>query len=267
MRFVKMHGLGNDFVILDHRETHQTLTKMQAIALADRRFGIGCDQVIELLPAKNPGADLWMQIYNPDGSLSGMCGNAARCVIGLLGKGTVIETSGGLYRGHLAPDGQAAIHMGLPKRGWQEIPLSHAVDTNHVPFPGFDLPEGVAVNVGNPHIVFFVPDVAAIDLAEIGPKIENHPLFPERVNVEFVQIMNRDHLNMRVWERGAGITQACGTGATASFIAARVKGLCDEKATVQMPGGVLVLSEDAGTKEITQTGEWITVFHGEWVLR
>ena len=262
MRFVKMHGLGNDFVVLDHRQGNQRLNRDQAILLADRRFGVGCDQVIELLPSQNPVADVWMQIYNSDGSLSGMCGNAARCVIGLLAGDHVIETSGGLYKGKLETNGLASINMGLPKRSWQEIPLAVACNTDHVTFPEFNL-EGVAVNVGNPHIVFFVDDVAAVDLETIGPKIETHPMFPERVNVEFVQVLSKDHLKMRVWERGAGITQACGTGATASFIAARVKRLCDATAKVQMPGGALTLSEDAITKEIIQSGEWTNVFEGE----
>ncbi len=262
MRFVKMHGLGNDFVVLDRRKINQSLNSDEVVLLADRRFGVGCDQLIELLPPKNPAADVWMQIYNSDGSVSGMCGNAARCIIGLLAGDHVIETSGGLYNGRLEPNNQASINMGLPKRGWQEIPLAAPCDTDHVSFPEFDL-DGVAVNVGNPHIVFFVDDVDAIDLEMIGPKIETHPLFPERVNVEFVQIIDEGHLKMRVWERGAGITQACGTGATASFIAARVKKLCAAKAKVQMPGGTLILSEDPTNKEIIQSGGWTKVFEGE----
>lgn len=264
MIFVKMHGLGNDFVVLDHRVGGAPIDVALAKVMADRRFGVGCDQLIVLLPPKNPTADVLMTIYNADGSLSGMCGNAARCVIGLIGKAQIIETSGGLYIGRLEQNGQASINMGLPKRDWQSIPMSAAMDTDHVVIPGLDIPPGIAVNVGNPHIVFFVDDVAAVDLESIGPNIEHHPLFPERINVEFVQVISPDHLLMRVWERGAGITQACGTGATASFIAARVKRVCAAQATIEMPGGSLILSEDAINKEIIQTGEWTHVFKGEW---
>lgn len=262
MQFVKMHGLGNDFVILDHRLKPYAITESQVQLMADRRFGIGCDQLIVLLPPQNPQADVLMQIYNADGSLSGMCGNAARCVIGLLGQDAVIETSGGLYKGTLGTGNQSSIDMGLPKRTWQSIPMSEACDTDRVKFPELNISDGVAVNVGNPHVVFFVDDVDAVDLVELGPQIENHPFFPERTNVEFVQVIAPDHLKMRVWERGAGITQACGTGATASFIAARIKGVCEAKAKVEMPGGILILAEDQSNHHVIQTGEWTKVFEG-----
>lgn len=261
MRFVKMHGLGNDFVVLDQRTGQTEFTHQQVKLMADRRFGAGCDQVIILRQPTNPQADVFMHICNADGSKAGMCGNAARCVIGLLGTDTVIETSGGLYHGVFETGNQTSIDMGLPKRDWQLIPMSEKADTNHVTIPDMNLTAGVAVNIGNPHIVFFVDDVDAVDLEHIGPMVEHHPLFPERVNVEFVQVIARDHLQMRVWERGAGITQACGTGATASFVAARIRGLCDEKAKIEMPGGSLVLSENANG-HIIQQGEWVKVYDG-----
>lgn len=260
MYFIKMHGLGNDFVVLDWRKQIQVLTPEQARFLADRRFGVGCDQVIVLLPSTK--AYLKMQIFNADGGAAGMCGNAARCVVGLLQQPCVIETIGDLFPAHLEPDGQATILMGYPKRDWKDIPLVVERDTDDIVLDGFGLMSGVAVNVGNPHIVFFTDDVYAIDLAGIGPRIEHHKLFPERINVEFVQVMAPDHLKMRVWERGAGITAACGTGATASFIAARVRGLCASKARVEMPGGSLILGEQPDG-QITQTGAWTKVFEGE----
>ncbi len=263
MKFFKMHGLGNDFVVLDWRHSPRVMTPERARQLADRRFGVGCDQIITLLPPTHPDATLKMQINNADGGAVGMCGNAARCVAGLLQREIVIETITGLFPVHLEESGAASVVMGLPKRDWQQIPLAQARDTNAIPLDGFDLPSGVAVNVGNPHIVFFVEAVMSMDVAAIGPKIEHHPLFPERINVEFVQVLAPDHLRMRVWERGTGITAACGTGATASFVAARARGLCSSSVRVEMDGGTLLLKEEADG-QIRQTGAWTRIFEGEW---
>lgn len=257
-----MHGLGNDFVVLDHRASGQHLTPTQARFLADRRFGVGCDQVITLLPPSDAHADVRMDILNADGSAAGMCGNAARCVAGLIGGKAVLETAGGLFPIQKQDDNIASVVMGLPRRQWQQIPLAQNCDTNNVMINGINVPAGVAVNVGNPHIVFFVDNVMRVDLAILGPAIEHHPLFPQRVNVEFVQVIAPNHLRMRVWERGAGITAACGTGATASFVAARVKGLCNNVAQVEMDGGVLHLFE-RDDSEIVQSGTWAKVFEGE----
>lgn len=262
MKFFKMHGLGNDFAVLDWRLIGRKMTPELAQSIADRRFGIGCDQVITLLPPTNPEATLKMQINNMDGGQVGMCGNAARCVAGLLQQDLVIETMTGLFPVRLEEQGSASVVMGHPKRDWQQIPLAHECDTNAVVVEGFNLPQGLAVNVGNPHIVFFVKDVMHVNIATVGPEIEHAPLFPERVNVEFVQVISKKHLRMRVWERGTGITAACGTGATASFVAARAKGLCAELVRVEMDGGSLILSEQSDG-QIVQTGAWAKVFEGE----
>lgn len=262
MKFTKMHGLGNDFVVLDWRHGDRAMTPELARQLADRRFGVGCDQVITLLPAIHPDATLKMQINNADGGAVGMCGNAARCIAGLLQQDVVIETIAGVFPVRLEANGKASVVMGYPKRDWQQIPLARACDTDAIVLDGVDLPTGLAVNVGNPHIVFFVDDVVAVDVAALGPKVEHHPLFPERINVEFVQRMAGDHLRMRVWERGTGITAACGTGATASFVAARAKGLCAASVNVEMDGGILTLSEQSDG-QIVQTGAWTKVFEGE----
>jgi diaminopimelate epimerase len=261
--FHKMHGAGNDFAIFDARQVALAMPPERVRRLADRHRGIGCDQLIVMEPSAS--ADVFMRIFNPDGSESGACGNATRCVAHLLGGSATIETRGGLLTAAASADG-VTIDMGPPRFGWAEIPLAYAMDTADMPVgwsaQGVDLERPSAVSMGNPHLVFFVPDVGAVPLESIGPEIEGDPIFPERVNVNVAAIRSRTHIELRVWERGAGLTLACGSGACATFAAARRRGLVDASATASLPGGDLVISETAsGT--LTMTGPVSSVFRGE----
>lgn len=242
--FLKMHGLGNDFVVLDTRRNGLALTPAQVRAITDRRRGVGCDQLIVLEKPRSRLSDAWMTIYNPDGSQSGACGNATRCVAWLLMNESgrdkvVIETIAGLLDGEARGDRLVCVDMGPARLDWRDIPLAEAADTLHLDIAAGPLARPAAVSMGNPHAVFFVDDAAAIDLAALGPVLEHHPLFPERTNVEIVQVLSRETLRMRVWERGAGITQACGSGACAALVAAARRGLTGRKADVVLDGGTL----------------------------
>jgi diaminopimelate epimerase len=217
LAFRKMHGLGNDFVVLDGRRAAVRFTPESASAIANRRTGVGCDQILILETPRN-GGDAFMAIRNSDGGEVQSCGNGSRAVARVLFEETgkdrlTIETLAGPVTAWRAADGQIAVDMGPAQTDWRRIPLAQEKDTLHLGIGEGPLQDPVGVNMGNPHAVFFVKDVSAIDLAAVGPKIEHHPLFPERVNVEAVQVINRGRLRMRVWERGAGITLACGTGA------------------------------------------------------
>jgi diaminopimelate epimerase len=258
LRFRKMHGLGNDFVILDAREAPVEMDAGRARALADRRTGIGCDQLILLEPSQQ--ADVRMRIWNADGGEVEACGNAARCVALLEGGETSIETKGGII--HASANGSAAtIDMGEPRFGWEDIPLAYAMDTAAMPVGWEELEKPFAVNVGNPHIVFFVEDPDAVDLARLGALIENDPLFPERVNVN-VAAKEGEAIRLRVWERGAGLTLACGTGACATAVAAIRRGLAHGPVEVRLPGGALTIEwEPGGT--IRMSGPASHVFSGE----
>jgi len=238
--FIKMHGLGNDFVVLDARTGGVPAVDTRlAAALADRHRGIGCDQLILIEPSAT--ADLRMRIFNADGSEVEACGNATRAVGLLHGKPARIETLAGVLEAR--PDGAGiAVDMGRPRFGWDEIPLAWAMDTLHLPVGWEDLADPVAVNVGNPHVIFFVADCAAVDLARLGPLIETDPLFPERVNVNVATIESRSAIRLRVWERGAGLTLACGTGACATAIGAMRRGLVERTVTVTLPGGALTIT-------------------------
>jgi diaminopimelate epimerase len=253
-RFHKMQGLGNDFVILDAREGAVAMDGARARAIADRRTGVGCDQLILLEPSEV--ADVRMRIWNSDGGEVEACGNAARCVALLEGGTATIETKGGIVSGHAG-----TIDMGAPRFGWEEIPLAYAMDTAAMPVGWEDLQEPFAVNVGNPHIVFFVGDADAVDLARLGPVIERDPLFPERVNVN-VASFEGDAIRLRVWERGTGLTQACGTGACAAGVAAIRQRLLASPVEVRLPGGALGIEwEPGGT--IRMSGPATHVFTGE----
>lgn len=243
--FIKMHGLGNDFVILDARHAPvPALTHRSAAAIADRHTGIGCDQLIVLLPSASAVAHFRMQIFNCDGSEVEACGNASRAVALLHGKDAQVETNGGIIT--LQPtDGGARVDMGHPKFGWDAIPLEYPMDTAHMPLAWDELADPAAVNVGNPHLIFFVPDCEAVPLDRLGPLIEHDPVFPERVNVNVADI-REGAVNLRVWERGAGLTKACGTGACATAVAAIRRGLVTSPATVRLPGGVLTISWHEG---------------------
>ena len=265
--FRKMHGLGNDFVVIDARARALAMTARRAAALADRKTVIGCDQLIVLEPADS--ADVRMRIFNPDGGEVESCGNASRAV-GLLladerGGETRIETLGGtiVAKAGAPKDGVRGISvaMGRPRFGWDEIPLAYAMDTLTMPVGWEDLVEPVAVNVGNPHVVFFVPDTHAVDLARLGPLIETDPLFPRRININVATLTGPDAIALRVWERGAGLTRACGTGACATAIAAMRRRLTGRKVTVTLPGGPLTIEWD-DTDEIVMTGPAATSFEG-----
>lgn len=259
--FIKMHGLGNDFVVLDsRREALPTVNARIAAALADRRTGIGCDQLVLMEPSTV--ADLKMRIFNPDGSEVGACGNASRAVALLQGHPCSIETGGGVINAQPADSG-IAVNMGIPRFGWDEQPLAYAMDTLTMPVGWEELETPVAVNVGNPHVVFFVPDTDAVELDRLGPIIENDPLFPERVNVNVATITGPQSLRLRVWERGAGLTRACGTGACATAIAAMRRSLVERSAEVTLPGGPLRIDwQDDQT--IIMTGPATESFRGEF---
>lgn len=264
--FVKMHGLGNDFVILDARASALALTPAAVRAIADRRRGIGCDQLIVIEATRGSTSDAWMTIYNPDGSESGACGNATRCVAWLLmgqngSDRVVIETRAGLLDAESRGDKMVAVDMGPARLDWRELPLAEAVDTLHLGIAAGPLADPVGVSMGNPHAVFFVDDVAAIDLEAVGPGLEHHPLFPERTNVEIVQVLGPQTLRMRVWERGAGITQACGTGACATLVAAARRGLTGRKAEVVLDGGSLFI-EWLADDHVLMTGPVALAFSG-----
>ncbi|MGS1017835.1 diaminopimelate epimerase [Allosphingosinicella humi] len=257
-RFHKMHGLGNDFVIFDAREEPLAMSAARARAIADRKTGIGCDQLIVVEPSDV--ADLRMRIFNADGSEVEACGNASRCVAVLAGGDARIETAGGIISG--SGDGaRATVDMGEPRFDWQDIPLAYAMDTAAMPVGWEDLGDPAAVNVGNPHVIFFVADANAVDLARLGPMIEDDPLFPSRVNVN-VASLEDGAIRLRVWERGAGLTLACGTGACATAVAAIRRHLVQSPVEVRLPGGSLTIDWAPG-RPILMSGPATHVFTGE----
>ena len=265
--FRKMHGLGNDFVVIDRRDAALAawpeMTGSRAAALADRRTGIGCDQVIVLEPSTV--ASVRMRVFNPDGSEVESCGNATRAV-GMLVAGqtgvaeTTIETGGGLLVAR-ADEAGIAVDMGAPRFDWDTIPLAYAMDTLHMPVGWDDLADPAAVNVGNPHVVFVAADVDAVDLARLGPLIETDPLFPSRINVNVLSLAGPDHIRLRVWERGAGLTRACGTGACASAVVAIRRKLVASPVRVSLPGGDLMIAWVPGGS-ISMTGPATLAFEG-----
>ncbi len=256
--FLKMQGLGNDFVVFDARVQPLALTTAQVRGLADRRTGIGCDQLIVVESAE--GADARMRIWNADGGEVESCGNASRCVAQLIGHRASVLTGGG--RIELTPDGDGAtVDMGEPRFEWDAVPLAYAMDTRDMPVSWDMLRRPGAVNVGNPHVVFFVDDIDAVPLADLGPDIETDALFPERVNVNVAQVIGRGRIRLKVWERGVGLTQACGTGACATAVVAMRRGLVDRTVMVELPGGTLRIEwrEDG---HIQMTGPAATSFKG-----
>lgn len=266
IKFDKMHGLGNDFVIIDERRVPmQIIEESQRVqevrAIADRKRGVGCDQLIVLRPSNR--ADTYMQIYNADGGEVAACGNASRCVAWLMMRegrkdNALIETEAGLLECKLEPTGQVRVNMGQPWLHWQDIPLSAEQDTYCLETAYEDtLIQPVAVSVGNPHIVFFVENVGKIPLKSAGPLLEHDALFPERVNVNVAQVDAPNHITMRTWERGAGETLACGTGACATVVAARRRGLVEPEVKVQLPGGELIIRW-SGTEADPAHDVWMT---------
>jgi diaminopimelate epimerase len=277
IKFTKYHGLGNDFILIDNRSSSQpVITPVQAVKLCDRHFGVGADGVIFALPGEND-TDYTMRIYNSDGSEPEMCGNGIRCLARFLAEleGVTtsqnpisyrIQTLAGVITPQLLPDGQVKVDMGLPRLLAAEIPTTLCSLEEKV----IDQPLEVAgqswnvtcVSMGNPHCITFVEDVAAIPLEIIGPQFEHHPVFPQRTNTEFIQVLRRDYLKMRVWERGAGITLACGTGACASLVAGVLTGNCDRTATVELPGGCLQIEWSPIDQHLYMTGPAEQVFTG-----
>ncbi len=265
--FKKMHGLGNDFVIIDDRAKKFFISKAQIIKAADRNFGVGCDQFIIIENSDNEDAYAFMRIYNPDGSQSKACGNATRCVASLLmaetGKDKVnIETLRGILSAKLNENGMISVDMGKAQLNWQDIPLSHKVDICHLDINIGPLNDGVAVGMGNPHCIFFVDDVMKIDLAKFGPLVENHPLFPDRTNVEIASINDDGGIDLRVWERGAGLTLACGSGSCATMVAANLRGLVGRIADIKLSGGILHI-EWLENDHVLMTGAVEVSFKGQ----
>jgi diaminopimelate epimerase len=265
-RFVKMHGCGNDFVVFDERTRPLGFTPALAAAIADRRTGIGCDQFITIEPAR-PGADAFMRIRNPDGGEAGACGNATRCVAHLIAGQTgrtrlVIRTVAGDLPAEILADGTVCVDMGPVRLDWSEVPLARQQDTLHLDLSIGPVADPAACSMGNPHATFFVPDVATIPIAEIGPILEHDSGFPERANIGFVQVLGADRMRLRVWERGAGLTLACGSGACAALVNAHRRGLTGRRATVVMDGGEVTI-EWRQDGHVLMTGPVATAFSGE----
>ena len=267
--FLKMHGLGNDFVVFDARKQALALGTATARAVAaDRRRGIGCDQVI-VIARGSDGADAVMRIRNADGGEVESCGNAARCVAQLLmaelDRDEIrIDTLGGLLLCTDAGGGLVTVDMGAPILTWDKVPLAHPADTNSFALNVDGTIHIVsAVSVGNPHCVLFVDDAEAAPVASLGPRIETHPMFPNRTNIEFVTVRDRGHLRMRVWERGVGITRACGTGTCAAAVAAHRRDLTNDKVEVELDGGVLTVELRESDGHILMTGPSSLAFRGE----
>ena len=276
VEFVKYHGLGNDFILVDNRASSEPcLTPGQAIELCDRHFGIGADGVIFALPGRD-GTDYTMRIFNSDGSEPEMCGNGIRCLgrfladletadTGVAKQKYLIHTLAGVMTPKLEANGQVTVDMGMPHLLAAEIPTTLAVGDQRVidqPLEVVDRTWQVTcVSMGNPHCITFVDDVAAIPLEQIGPQFEHHAVFPQRINTEFIQVVRSDYLKMRVWERGAGITLACGTGACASLVAGVLTGRCDRRATIELPGGCLEIEWTIDNR-IYMTGPATRVFSG-----
>jgi diaminopimelate epimerase len=267
--FTKMHGLGNDFVVIDARAQGLKLTDDQVRKVADRHIGVGCDQLIVIERSDSKLADAFMRILNADGSEVGACGNATRCVAAVLmdEKGlqhAVIETAAGLLDAEDIPNRGTrliGVDMGEAHLDWREIPLAEACDTLHVPLSVGPLADPVCTNMGNPHATFFVPDAEAVDLKTLGPQLERHKIFPERANIGIAQILSPEKLRLRVWERGAGITLACGSGACAAAVAASRRSLTGRKVEVVLDGGSLFI-EWLPDNHVKMTGPIATSFAG-----
>ncbi|KAB8331385.1 diaminopimelate epimerase [Scytonema tolypothrichoides VB-61278] len=276
IEFTKYHGLGNDFILIDNRSSSEpVISQEQAVKLCDRHFGIGADGVIFALPAEN-GTDYTMRIFNSDGSEPEMCGNGIRCLAAFLAdlEGDAkksdqyrIHTLGGVMTPQLMPDGQVKVDMGIPRLLAGEIPTTVCPANEKVINQPLEVAgktwDVTCVNMGNPHCITFVEDVATIPLEVIGPQFEHHPVFPQRINTEFIQVVRPDYVKMRVWERGAGITLACGTGACASLVAGVLTQRCDRKATVELPGGPLLIEWSEIDQRLYMTGPAERVFTGK----
>ena len=264
--FIKMHGAGNDFVVIDNRKGEIPVGALDMQKLADRQFGIGCDQIIVLQTSTN--ADVFMRIFNADGSESSSCGNASRCIAWLVftereeGTAITIETISGIISANVINDERVTIDMGTPRTLWNEIPLAKEIDTLHLKISEGELSDPVAVNMGNPHAVFFVDEPYNVNLPSLGSTLEHNPLFPQRANIGIARIESKTHITLRVWERGAGATLACGTGACAALVAAHRRGLTGRKAAVDLPGGTLIIEWRESDNHVLMTGGVATSFVG-----
>ena len=247
----KMNGLGNDFVIIDNRQKITKLTKEQIIKVCDRNF-IGCDQLIFI--EKDENADARLKFFNSDGGESGACGNGTRCVADLISKeiknkNIVLRTSSGILKSKILENNIVTTEIGLAKTEWDEIPLSEKLNTKNLNIKINDKNDkehsgGTAINVGNPHIIFFVNEINNFDIEKLGPNIENHKFFPSKCNVTIAQVINKDLIKVKVWERGAGLTKACGTAACATAFAARLNNLCNNNTDIEFENGKLSISID-----------------------
>lgn len=275
IHFAKYHGLGNDFILIDNRASATPyLTTEQAAQWCDRHFGIGADGVIFALPGQ-PGTDYTMRIYNSDGSEPEMCGNGIRCLARFIAdlegitepRAYQIHTLAGVMIPRIEPNGLVTVDMGEPRLLAAEIPTTLVAANEKAiatPLEVAGQPWLVTcVSMGNPHCITFVEDVAAIALANLGPQFEHHPMFPKRTNTEFIQVVRPDYLKMRVWERGAGITLACGTGACAALVAGVLTNQCERRATVELPGGLLEIEWAASDNRLYMTGAAEQTFTGQ----
>ncbi len=269
--FTKMHGLGNDFVVFDATREPLALSAEQIRFLADRHFGVGCDQVLLVEPPQAAGTDFHYRIFNADGGEVEQCGNGARCFAryvrdrGLTTKEVIeVGTRAGIIRLYLQPDGQVRVNMGVPRLLPAEVPFEAAqpAASYALEVEGIHYPVGV-VSMGNPHVVLRVPDVATAPVAHLGPLIERHPRFPERVNVGFLEVEDRAAIGLRVFERGSGETLACGTGACAAVVVGRLQGLLDTPVRVTLPGGQLIIAWEGPGEPIWMTGPAAQVYEGE----
>ncbi|HQT39550.1 MAG TPA: diaminopimelate epimerase [Acidocella sp.] len=267
-----MHGAGNDFAVFDSRVQPVRFSTGDARLIADRRLGIGCDQIIIIEPDAD-GADAFMRILNADGTEAGACGNATRCVAMLLAQETGalkinIRTISGLLPADILASGLIEVDMGAPKLGWADVPLAAAgaaaVDTLHLDLAIENVADPAACSMGNPHATFFVDEIAAVDIARIGPVLEHAALFPDRANIGFAQILSRTQIRLRVWERGAGLTLACGSGACAALVNAHRRGLVERQATMILDGGTLDISWREADGHVLMRGPAVTSFTGTW---
>ena len=264
--FRKMHGLGNDFVVIDARADAPAITAAAAQRIADRRRGVGFDQLILIEPPRDPAAAAFVRFLNADGSEAGACGNGSRCIGWLLAEELgrerlVIETLNGLLDCRREADGRMTVDLGPAKTAWREIPLSHDMDSLHLPLEFETLPQPAALSLGNPHATFFVADAETMDLERIGPILDRHSFFPERANIAAASLSGEDCLRVRVWERGAGMTPACGTGASAAAVNAARRGLTGRRVAVALDGGVLTI-QWRGDNRVEMTGPIATAFQG-----
>ncbi len=265
--FIKMHGAGNDFVVLDARTHKLALGPAQAKLLADRHLGVGCDQII-LIETDPDGADAFMRILNADGSESGACGNATRCVAALLAEETgerriSIRTLAGLLPSEILGPGLVEVDMGAPGLQWEQIPLAAPADTLHLKIAMGPVEDPAACSMGNPHATFFVDDLARLPIETIGPALERNRNFPERANIGFALIESPERIRLRVWERGAGLTLACGSGACAALVNAHRRGLTRNRATLILDGGELEITWREADGHVLMRGPAVTAFAGQ----